>query len=70
MDAYLNHHLKIAGITQQLFSEPAVTAIHQGSGGLLRRANHLARGALIAAAAEKTQLVSAEHVRIAATELV
>jgi general secretion pathway protein A len=70
MDAYLNHHLKIAGITQQLFSEPAVTAIHQGSGGLLRRANHLARGALIAAAPEKTQLVSAEHVRIAATELV
>ena len=70
MDAYLNHHLKIAGIAQQLFSEPAVTAIQQGSGGLLRRANHLARGALIAAAAEKTQLVSAEHVRIAATELV
>jgi type II secretory pathway predicted ATPase ExeA len=70
MDAYLTHHLKIAGIAQQLFSEPAVTAIQQGSGGLLRRANHLARGAIIAAAAEKTQLVSAEHVRIAATEIV
>jgi general secretion pathway protein A len=70
MESYLNHHLKIAGVSQPLFTEPAITAIHQGSGGLLRRANHLARGALIAAAGEKIQLVSAEHVRIAATELI
>jgi type II secretory pathway predicted ATPase ExeA len=69
MEGYLNHHLKIAGITHPLFSEPAITAIHQGSGGLLRRANHLARGALIAAASEKLEQVSAEHVRVAATEL-
>jgi len=34
-----------------------------------RKANHLARGALIAAAAEKCQTVCAEHVRIAATEV-
>jgi len=70
MDDYLQHHLKIAGIPRQLFSDAAVTAIQQGSGGLLRRANHLARGALIAAAHEKTQQVSAEHVRIASTELI
>jgi type II secretory pathway predicted ATPase ExeA len=70
MDSYLCHHLKISGVSQQLFSDAAVTAIQQGSGGLLRRANHLARGALIAAAHEKTQIVSAEHVRIASTELV
>jgi type II secretory pathway predicted ATPase ExeA len=70
MEDYLNHHLKIAGISQPLFADAALTAIQQGSGGLLRRANHLARGALIAAAHEKTHLVSAEHVRIASTELV
>jgi general secretion pathway protein A len=69
MELYLNHHLKVAGISQSLFADAAITAIHQGSGGLLRRANHLARGALIAAAAEKTQQVSADHVRMAATEL-
>jgi type II secretory pathway predicted ATPase ExeA len=69
MEAYLLHHLKIAGIAHQLFSEQAITAIHQGSGGLLRCANNLARGALIAAAHEKAQLVAAEHVRIAASEL-
>jgi general secretion pathway protein A len=70
MEAYLAHHLKIAGIKHPLFSEAAVTAIHQGSGGLFRRANHLARGALIAAANEKSQQVSPEHVRIASTELI
>jgi type II secretory pathway predicted ATPase ExeA len=70
MDLYLNHHLKIAGVNQPLFSDQAITAIHQGAGGLFRKANHLARGALIAAASEKIQIVSAEHVRIASTELI
>lgn len=69
MEDYLNHHLRIAGLGHSVFSEPAVTAIHQGSGGLFRKANHLARGALIAAASEKCQIVSAEHVRLASTEL-
>ena len=70
MEDYLNHHLKIAGLDHSLFSEQAITAIHQGSGGLFRKANHLARGALIAAASEKCPQVSAEHVRLAATELI
>ena len=70
MQLYLTHHLTIAGVKTQLFSPQAVTAIQQGSAGLLRKANHLARGALIAAANEKCQQVSAEHVRLAATELV
>jgi len=70
MELYLNHHLKIAGVNQPLFSDQAITAIHQGAGGLFRKANHLARGALIAAASERIQIVSAEHVRIASTELI
>ena len=70
MTAYLTHHQSIAGMKQNLFSEQAVTAIHQGSGGLLRRANHLARGSLIAAATEKCNVVSAEHVRVASTEII
>jgi type II secretory pathway predicted ATPase ExeA len=70
MQRYLAHHLAIAGVKTQLFSAQAITAIQQGSAGLLRRANHLARGALIAAANEKCQQVAAEHVRLAATELV
>jgi general secretion pathway protein A len=70
MEDYLVHHLRIAGLNHCPFSEQAITAIHQGSGGLFRRANHLARGALIAAASEKCVQVSAEHVRLASTELI
>ncbi len=69
MTAYLKHHLTIAGVNRMLFDDAAITAIHQGSGGLYRKANHLARGALIAAAKTESTTVTAEHVRIAATEL-
>lgn len=70
MQRYLAHHLAIAGVKTQLFSPQALTAIQQGSAGLLRKANDLARGALIAAANEKCQQVSPDHVRLANTELV
>lgn len=69
MEEYLIHHLSIAGVKNNLFDEAAVTAIHQGSGGLFRKANHLARGALIAAASHKSNTVTAEHVRLASTEI-
>jgi len=69
MENYLRHHLSIAGLKNSPFEEAAVTAIHQGSGGLFRKANHLARGALIAAAGEKSQTITADHVRIADSEL-
>lgn len=69
MEEYLQHHLNIAGLKNSPFNEQAVTAVHQGSGGLFRKANHLARGALIAAAAEKSQTVTADHVRKADSEL-
>lgn len=70
MAGYIKHHLQIAGVKEQLFSEEAILAIHQGSGGLLRRANLLAKGSLIAAAHEKCNVISAEHVRKASTEII
>jgi general secretion pathway protein A len=69
MSAYLEHHLSIAGVDQLLFDKTAVMAIHQGSGGLFRKANHLARGSLIAAASDKKMSVTAEYVRLASTEV-
>jgi general secretion pathway protein A len=69
MEQYLKHHLSIAGVKKNLFDPSAVTAIHQGSGGLLRKANNLARGSLIAAAKNQSMLVTAEHVRLASTEI-
>ena len=70
MTGYIKHHLEIAGVKDQLFSDEAALAIHQGSGGLLRRANLLAKGALMAAAKEQCRVVSAEHVRMASTEII
>lgn len=69
MTAYITHHPRIAGLKNSPFEDAAITAIHQGSGGLFRKANHLARGTLFAAAGEKSQTVTAEHVRLASTEL-
>lgn len=69
MEAYLTHHLSIIGLNSNLFDEAATTAIHQGSGGLFRKANNLARGALIAAASDQSMTVTAEHVRLASTEV-
>ncbi len=60
---------EIAGGREGLFADEAVLAIHQGSGGLLRRANTLAKGALMAAAMEKCAVATAEHVRLASTEI-
>lgn len=70
MTVYLEHHLSVAGIKKQLFDPQAITGIYQGSAGILRKANALARGALVALAAEKENSVSAEHVRLASTELI
>ncbi len=69
MKQYLDHHLKLAGVNPGIFDDATITAVHQGSGGLLRKANHLARGALIAAAKQNMQIVNPEHVRLAATEI-
>lgn len=69
MGIYLEHHLSVVGVKKQLFTDQAIAAIHQGSAGILRKSNLLARGGLIAAATEKELSVSAEHIRIASTEL-
>ncbi len=69
MGAYISHHLAITGLKNNPFEESAITAVFQGSGGIFRKANHLARGSLIAAAAERSQTVNAEHVRLAASEI-
>ena len=69
MAACLTHHRAIVGGKPELLSDDAVTAIHQSHGGLLRRANALARGALLAAATRREPVVTAEHVRLAAAEI-
>lgn len=69
MNRYLTHHQTISGVHSSLFTEATETAIFQGSGGIYRKANNLARGALIAAAQEKSLQVTPNHVRIASSEI-
>jgi len=70
MKEYIKHHLKIAGLKKNIFNEIAVSAIYQGSGGLLRKANSLARGSLLACMIDNEDEISEEHVRKASTELI
>lgn len=69
MAEYILHHIKLVGGKKQIYSDQAITAIHQGSAGFLRKANALAKGALMAASIDKADAIEAEHVRIASTEL-
>ena len=70
MEGYVEHHVKITGLNTKLFSKNSMAAIWQGSGGLLRKANLLARGALIACMMEEQDQVTEEHVRRSATEII
>lgn len=70
MEDYINHHLKVSGMKTKIFTSNAATAIWQGSGGLLRKANLLSRGALIACMIDKQDQVNEEHVRRASTEII
>lgn len=70
MEEYIHHHIRVAGIKKNLFEPSALVAIQQGSAGSLRRANQLASGGLVAAATEQSNIVTADHIRTAASELV
>lgn len=70
MEEYLNHHLQLAGLKNSILPEETIFAIQQSSGGILRRANSIAKAAMLAAAMDKQNMVSPEHVRMATTELI
>lgn len=54
---YLRHRMKIAGSAQDVFSEDAVLAIREASGGILRKVDVLAQACLEHAARGKGALV-------------
>jgi type II secretory pathway predicted ATPase ExeA len=67
--SYLAHHLKIAGRTDPLFSDDAVTMIHQTGRGLPRAINNLALQALVATYATNKTIVDDAATRAAVTEV-
>ena len=65
---YITHHLKIAGRTDTLFSDDAITLIHNASRGYPRAVNNLAVHALTAAFAANNSIVDEKAARTAITE--
>jgi len=67
--SYINHHLKLAGRTDTLFSDDAVALIHQTSRGYPRVVNNMAVHALLAALTENKTIVDESSTRTALAEL-
>ncbi len=67
--SYIGHHLKLAGRSDTLFSDDAISLIHQVSRGLPRAVNNLAVQALVAAYAGKKNIVDESSARAAVTEV-
>ena len=66
---YVSHHLKLAGRSDTLFSDDAITLIHQVSRGLPRAVNNLAIQALIAAYSTDKSIVDESSTQAAVTEI-
>jgi len=66
---YLRHHLHIAGRSDTLFSDDAITLIHQTSRGYPRAVNNLAISSLLAAFAAGKAIVDETSARAAVTEV-
>ncbi|MGH2842297.1 MAG: ExeA family protein, partial [Solirubrobacteraceae bacterium] len=67
--SYIQHHLALAGRSDTLFSDDAVTLIHEVSRGLPRQINNLAVAALIAAFATNKAIVDESSARAAVAEV-
>ena len=66
---YIRHRLHAAGATMPIFSEAALVAIHQLSGGLPRRINRLCDFALLIGYAEELTAIDVEQVEGVHAEL-
>ena len=66
---YLTHHLKLAGRSDQLFSDDAAALIHQTSRGLPRVVNNIALQALVATYAANKTIVDESAARAAVAEV-
>ena len=66
---YLRHHTKLAGRSDQLFSDDAGDLIHQASRGFPRAVNRLAAAALLATYTTHKTIADTTAVRAAITEV-
>lgn len=66
--SYINHHIKIAGRSDVLFSDDAINLIHTTARGYPRGVNNLALQALVAAYAARQAIVDEKATRAALAE--
>lgn len=67
--SYVNHHLTLCGRSYTLFSDDALSNIHQAGRSLPRAVNNLARQALVAAYANCSAIVDEKAARQAIKEM-
>src|SRR4249919_1150100 len=67
--SYISHHLKLAGLSDPLFTEDAATLIHTTSRGYPRAVNNLSIQALVATYAAGKAIVDEQAARAAVTEV-
>lgn len=65
---YIHHHLNLAGRSDTLFGDDAITLIHANSRGKPRAVNNLCLAALLAACANDKTMVDESSARTAITE--
>lgn len=63
ISGYILHHLKVAGLDRQIFTDEAMQLIYQCSKGVPRRVNNICRYALVAAVVADSPTVDAEAVQ-------
>jgi len=61
---YIRHHLEQAGRTAELFTDEAITQIHQAARGKPRTVNNICTAALIATAGAGKNLVDHASARV------
>lgn len=66
---YLAHHLKLAGREDRLFSDDAITLLHERSRGIPRTLNNLATQALVATFAAEKSIVDESAAQAAVAEV-
>jgi type II secretory pathway predicted ATPase ExeA len=66
---YLTHRLRLAGTELPLFTNPATEALFQATNGMPRKVNRFAHYAMTAAAIERHNEISEEHLLAALEEL-
>ena len=66
---YITHHLQLAGRSDPIFSDDAMTLVHDAARGLPRAVNNLATQALVAAMAARKNIVDEQSARAAVNEI-